>query len=104
MIVLAGSNASFMEKELADSKTPLYRRNTFQLCLHKLQFIEALETLDDVKDLFEKAKFLSLTNTFPYYLSLLNTSKSFEENLDSLFLMKLQYLLMILVKLLLLML
>lgn len=85
MLVLTGSNVSFMEREIKDSKAPLYKRNTFQLQVHKLEFNEAVSALAPVKDPFEKAKFLALTNTFPYYLSLIDVSKSFSDNLNHLF-------------------
>ncbi len=84
-LILTGSNVSFMEKEIQDSKAPLYKRNTFQLLLNKFEFDEAVSALSDVKDLWEKAKFLALTNTFPYYLSLIDTSKNFNDNMNRLF-------------------
>lgn len=84
-LILTGSNVSFLETEINDSKAPLYQRNTFSLLLKKFEWNEALEFLSDIDDNFEKAKILALTNTFPYYLSLINQKKSFEENLDDLF-------------------
>ena len=84
-LILTGSNVSFLSKELIDSKAPLYQRNTFALKLEKLEFNEALEGVKGIKDKFEKAKTLCLTNTFPYYISLINECNSFDENLDNLF-------------------
>ncbi len=84
-LVLTGSNVSFLSKEIVDSKAPLYQRNTFSLRLDKFEFNEALLGLKDVEDNLEKAKLLCLTNTFPYYISLINPKKSFDENLDNLF-------------------
>ncbi len=84
-LILTGSNVSFLETEINDSKAPLYQRNTFSLLLKKFEWNEALDFLSDVDDNFEKAKILALTNTFPYYLSLINHKKTFEENLDDLF-------------------
>ena len=84
-LILTGSNVSFLETEINDSKAPLYQRNTFSLLLKKFEWDEAVHFLSNVEDDFEKAKILALTNTFPYYLSLINQKKSFEENLDSLF-------------------
>lgn len=57
MLVLTGSNVSFMEREIKDSKAPLYKRNTFQLQVHKLEFNEAVSALAPVKDSFEKRSF-----------------------------------------------
>ena len=84
-LILTGSNVSFMETEINDSKAPLYQRNTFSLLLKKFEWNEALEFLSGINDNFDKAKILALTNTFPYYLSLINQKKNFEENLDDLF-------------------
>lgn len=84
-MILTGSNVSFMEKESADNRAPLYQRSTFSLSLRKFEFDEALLALKDVRDDWEKAKILALTNTFPYYLSLIDVSKTFDENLNRLF-------------------
>ncbi len=84
-LILTGSNVSFLETEINDSKAPLYQRNTFSLLLKKFEWNEALEFLTGIEDNFEKAKILAITNTFPYYLSLINPKKSFDENLDDLF-------------------
>lgn len=84
-LILTGSNVSFLESEIKDSKAPLYQRNTFSLLLKKFDWDEAVEFLSNIKDDFQKAKILTLTNTFPYYLSLINQNKSFDENLDDLF-------------------
>ncbi len=85
MLILTGSNVSFLETEINDSKAPLYQRNTFSLLLKKFEWDEALEFLSDIKNDIDKAKILALMNTFPYYLSLVNQQKSFDENLDDLF-------------------
>ena len=84
-LILTGSNVSFLEKEINNNKAPLYQRNTFSLLLKKFEWDEAVEFLHSVNDNFEKAKILALTNTFPYYLSLINQKKTFDENLDDLF-------------------
>ena len=55
------------------------------MLLKKFEWNEALEFLSGINDNFDKAKILALTNTFPYYLSLINQKKNFEENLDDLF-------------------
>ena len=84
-LVLTGSNVSFIEREIKDSHGPLYQRNTFSIQLRKLNFEDAVLALKDVEDDWEKARFLALTNTFPYYLSLIDTKRSFQENLRRLF-------------------
>lgn len=84
-IILTGSNVSFIEKEINKYNYELYQRHTFSLKLKKLNFIEALEAFKDIKDVKEKARFLILTNTFPLYITAIDKTKSFDENLDLLF-------------------
>ena len=84
-LILTGSNVSFLETEIRDSKAPLYQRNTFSLLLKKFEWDEAVDFLSGINDNLEKAKILALTNTFPFYLSLIDQNKSFEDNLDVLF-------------------
>ena len=83
-LLLTGSNVSFMEKEIEDTKAPLYERNTFQLCLYKFNWDEALIPLSKIEN-EEKAKILALTNTYPLYLSLIDDSLGFDDNLNNLF-------------------
>ena len=84
-LILTGSNVSFLKKEIADSKAPLYQRNTFSLLLKKLEWNEAADALTNVKGDMEKARILTLTNTFPYYLSLIDQRKTADENIRQLF-------------------
>lgn len=84
MLILTGSNISFLKQEITDSKAPLYERNTFSLLLKKFDWDEAVEALD-IKNDIEKAKIISLVNTFPYYISLIDQNETFDENLDNLF-------------------
>ena len=83
-LVITGSNVSLMEKEMNDNKAALYQRNTFSLLLKKLEWDEAIKLFEDV-DNKRKVEFLSLTNTFPYYLSLIDKKASKDENLVRLF-------------------
>lgn len=46
MLILSGSNLSFMENELNDKKSPLYKRATLKMKLRKLPFEEAALFLD----------------------------------------------------------
>ncbi len=85
MLLLTGSNVSFIEKEIKDTKAPLYERNTFQLKLFKFGWPDACLALRRIEDQKEKARILSITGTFPYYLSLIDPSKSARENLRALF-------------------
>lgn len=83
--ILTGSNVSFLKQEIANSKAPLYERNTFSLLLKKFDWDEAIEALSDVDNDIEKIKIISLVNTFPYYISLIDQKKTFDQNVDELF-------------------
>ena len=85
MLVLTGSNVSFLEKEITDSKSPLYQRNTFSMLLKKFEWNEAIIALSKINNDIEKARIISLVNTFPYYVSLIDQEKTLNENLDILF-------------------
>lgn len=78
-LILSGSNISFM-KELMDKSAPLYQRQTFVMHLIKMPFKEAILFLKDINDNEEKVKYLSLFGNSPYYLSMINKEKSFNEN------------------------
>lgn len=84
VLLLTGSNVSFMEKEIRDTRAPLYERHTFQLQLFKFEWDEALIPLKNIIDQ-EKAKILALTNTYPLYLSLIDDKLNFDENLNNIF-------------------
>ena len=84
LLVLTGSNVSFMEKEVSDTKAPLYERNTFQLFLTKLDWVNGVTMIGGM-DLQDRIKTLCLTDTFPFYLSNIDVNASFDENLDRLF-------------------
>ena len=84
-LLLTGSNVSFVEREIHDTRAPLYERNTFELELFKLEWPEACLALKDVADLRERARLLAITGTFPYYLSLIDPGKTARENLRALF-------------------
>lgn len=84
LLILTGSNVSFMEKEVNDTKAPLYERNTFQLMLSKFEWNDALKMLEGMNDI-DKIKTLCLTDTFPFYISNIDVNMSFEQNLNRLF-------------------
>ena len=87
LLVITGSNVSFMEKEVNDTKAPLYQRNTFQLLLSKLELDDAIKMLKGMNDI-DIIKTLCFTDTFPYYLTNIDTNLSFIDNLDRLFFSK----------------
>lgn len=87
VLILTGSNVSFIEKEVNDTKAPLYERNTFQLMLGKLEWNDALIMLQGMNKI-DAVKTMCLVDTFPFYLSNIDTSISFDENINNLFFKK----------------
>jgi len=81
--LISGSDISMLKNELENHSSPLYKRRTFEMCITKLPFSESLEFLKSLKN-EDKVKYLSITSTYPYYLSALNLNLSFEENLRNL--------------------
>lgn len=82
-IILCGSSMSFMESETAYKK-PLYGRKTGQIKLEPFTFFEARKMLKSY-NLEDQVLAYSVTGGVPYYLSLLDTSKSIRENITKLF-------------------
>ena len=83
MLILSGSNLSFMEQEINDKQSPLYKRITLKMKINKLPFNEAILFLNGYSN-EDKIKFLSVFGEYPYYLSMINTKLSFKENLINL--------------------
>ena len=84
MIILSGSNVSFMEEILNNRNDPLYQRATFQIHLEKMPFGEARQFVaDSTAD--EQVQYLGLFGPHPYYLSMIDHTVSFQENVRRLF-------------------
>lgn len=83
MVILSGSNVSFMEKELNDKQSPLYKRITLRMKINKMSFDEAILFLNDYSN-EDKTKFLCMFGEYPYYLSKINNKLSFEDNIKEL--------------------
>ena len=83
-IVIMGSNVSFMERIINDKKGPLYERHTFSLLISKLKWKESLEFVKGM-NIDDQIKILSLTDTYPFFLSHINKEKSFDDNLNNMF-------------------
>lgn len=81
--LLLGSSVSFMEKELKDKKSPLYRRRTFSHKLGLLPYEEALLFLREYPK-EERLDYLSFFGFSPYYLTLLEKRFGFEGNVKNL--------------------
>ena len=80
MLILSGSNLSFMEHELNDKQSPLYKRITLKMKINKLSFADATLFLSNYND-EDKMKFLCMFGEYPYYLSKIDTNLSFEDNI-----------------------
>lgn len=83
MLILSGSDTSFLKDEILDHTSPLYKRSTFNMCIKKLDFFEACQFLQDLS-IDERLDYLSLMSTYPYYLSAIDHSLSFESNVKRL--------------------
>lgn len=83
MLILSGSNLSFMEKELNDKQSPLYKRVTLKMKVGKMPFDEATLFLSNYSN-EDKIKFLCIFGEYPFYLSKIDKELSFEENLKEL--------------------
>ncbi len=83
MLILSGSNLSFMEKELNDKQSSLYKRVTLKMKVNKMSFKEAILFLNGYSN-EDKIKFLCMFGTYPFYLSKINKNLSFEENVKEL--------------------
>ncbi len=82
-IMLSGSNMSFMLDLLENKAKPLYQRATFKIFVKPLLFSDAVKMLDGINNI-DKAKYLAIFGTRPYYLDKIDKTKSFEENIISL--------------------
>ena len=83
-IVIMGSNVSFMKNIVEDKTGPLYKRHTFSLFISKLKWEDALKFVNKMS-IDDQIKVLSLTDTYPYYLSHIDQKLSFDDNLNSFF-------------------
>ena len=81
-LILSGSNISFFEDMIMDYAHPLFKRNTFQMKISLMPYSEALQFVLFAEEI-DKIKYLCLFSTHPYYLSLINKSMSFEDNLKN---------------------
>ncbi len=83
MIILSGSNISFMKRELNDKQSPLYKRATLKMKVNKMPFDEAVLFLNRYSN-EDKMRFLCMFGEYPYYLSKIDSRLSFEDNVKNL--------------------
>ena len=82
-LILSGSTISFMKNILKDKRGPLFQRSTFQMNIKKMLYSDALVFLDGLID-EDKIRYLSIFGEHPFYLEMIDKSKSFDENIYNL--------------------
>lgn len=83
-LILCGSSMSFMENQVLGEKSPLFGRRTGQLKINPLDYYDAARFYPDASD-EDKIKYFATIGGTPYYLSLIDSELSFEENLRELY-------------------
>lgn len=83
-MILCGSNQGFMESKVLGSKSPLYGRRTAQIKLEPFTCFEAAQMLPDLEPQDLVIYYATFGGT-PYYLSQINSSRSYAKNVQSLF-------------------
>lgn len=80
MLVLCGSNISFMESQVMGEKSPLYGRSTSQMEVKKFDYLETAEFFPDYS---EKEKLIAygILGGIPRYLIEFNPKVSLKENI-----------------------
>lgn len=86
-LILSGSHVSFMEKQVLGRKSPLFGRKTMAMQLLPFDYYETGLMLSNYSNI-DKIRFYSVLGGIPYYLSLVDKNRSFEENLADLFFKK----------------
>lgn len=79
-LILSGSTISFMKDIIKNKRGPLFQRSTFQMNVKKLIYSDALAFLDGLSS-EDKINYLSIFGEHPYYLEMIDKSKSFDENI-----------------------
>lgn len=82
-LILSGSTISFMKDIIKDKTGPLFQRSTFQMHVKKLIYSDALAFLDGLSA-EDKIRYLSIFGEHPFYLEMIDKSRSFDENIFNL--------------------
>lgn len=82
-LILSGSSISFMKDIIKNKRGPLFQRSTFQMNIKKMLYSDALLFLDGV-NVEDKIKYLSVFGEHPFYLEMIDKSKTFDENIYNL--------------------
>lgn len=90
-LILCGSSVSFMENEVLSEKSPIFGRRTSQIKLEAFDYLESAEFVP-AYSYEEKAVCFGVTGGVAKYLSMLDDTKSLDENIIQLFFRKTGYL------------
>ncbi|MBO5273511.1 MAG: ATP-binding protein [Clostridia bacterium] len=82
-LILSGSTISFMKDILKNKRGPLFQRSTFQMNIRKLIYSDALAFLQGLTT-EEQSKYLAIFGEHPFYLEMIDKTRSFDDNLFSL--------------------
>ena len=91
LFILCGSALSFMEDKVLSEKSPLFGRRTTQIKVEAFSYLESAEFVPNYSN-EEKAICYGITGGVAKYLSLLDNSKSLDENIVEQFFEKAGYL------------
>lgn len=90
-LILCGSSISFMENEVLSEKSPVFGRRTSQIKVEAFDYLESAEFVP-AYSYEEKAICFGITGGTAKYLSMLDDTKSLDENIVQLFFRKTGYL------------
>lgn len=80
MLILTGSQTSFMEQQVMGYRSPLYGRRTGQIKLRPLDFGDARKFLPQM-DITDFLTIYGITGGIPLYLSIMNDDLTLEDNI-----------------------
>lgn len=83
-VILCGSALSFMEKKVLSEKSPLFGRRDSQIRLEAFNYLDAAKFVPDYS-CEDKAICYGITGGVARYLSMIDPSKSIDENIARLF-------------------
>ncbi|PWG61868.1 ATP-binding protein [Bifidobacterium callitrichidarum] len=82
-MILSGSNEGFMESRVLGSKSPLYGRRTAQIHLQPFDYLDAARFLPAASP-EDLVRYYATFGGTPYYLALLDSSATYEDNVRAL--------------------
>lgn len=91
LFILCGSSLSFMEDKVLSEKSPLFGRRTIQIRLEPFDYLESAEFVPGYSN-EDKAVCYGITGGVAKYLSMLDESRSLDENITEQFFTKTGYL------------